>query len=153
MRHHEFGDGRILLRLDPGEEVIGSLAAFAAREQITAGYVTGLGSVERLVLGFLDPQVGEYVKRTFEEPMEVAQLTGSISMDGDRPFVHAHAVVAPRELLAYAGHVHEARVGAVMELFVTRLPGRLERRVLPDQPFLALFLPGEAPPEEESASR
>ena len=67
--------------------------------------------------------------------------------------IHAHAVVAPRELLAYAGHVHSARVGVVMELFVTKLPGRLDRHPVPDLPFKALFLPGEEPPEEDASSR
>jgi predicted DNA-binding protein with PD1-like motif len=153
MRHHDFGDGRYVIRLDPGEDLLGQLHAFAAEMDIQAGHVTGLGSVDKLTLGFLDPEVNEYKKRTFEEPMEVAQLTASISIDGDRPMVHAHIVVAPRELLAYAGHVHSARVGAVMELFVTKLPGRLERHVVPDLPFLGLFLPGETPPAEDDASR
>ncbi len=67
--------------------------------------------------------------------------------------VHAHAVVGPREMLAYAGHVHAARVGVVLEAFVTALPGRLERHPLPGQPFLGLFLPGEEPPAEDAAPR
>lgn len=147
MRHHHFGDGRYALRLDPGEELIASLAAFAQAEEIEAGYVTGLGSVERVTLGFFDIETSEYVRRRFDEPLEVAQLTGTFSREGDKPFVHVHAVVAPRELLAYGGHVHSATVGLVMELFVTRLPGRLDRFPLPGKPILALCLPGEPPPE------
>lgn len=153
MRHHPFGDGRYVVRLDPGEDLLGQLQGFASEEEITAGHVTGLGSVDRITLGFLDPEAKEYVKRTFEEPMEVAQLTASISTDGDKPVVHAHAVVAPRELLAYAGHVHAARVGAVMELFVTRFDAVLRRLPVPDQPFLGLFLPGEEPPAEDAGAR
>ncbi len=153
MRHHHFGDGRYVVRLDSGEDLLGQLLSFAAGENITAGHVTGLGSIDKITLGFLDPEAKEYVRRTFEEPMEVAQITASISTDGDKPVIHAHAVVAPRELLAYAGHVHYARVGAVMELFVTRFEARLRRLPLPDQPFLGLFLPGEEPPSEDAASR
>jgi len=146
MRHHDFGDGRWVVRLDPGEDVLPCLAAFAAAAGVTAGYATAIGSVDRLTLGFLDPETRAYLKRTFEEPMEVASLTASFSMDGDQPLVHAHAVVGPRELIAYAGHLHAARVGAVLEVYVTALPGRLGRAAVPDQPFLALLLPGEAPP-------
>ena len=111
MRHHDFGDGRYVIRLDPGEDLLGQLGSFASEMEIEAGHVTGIGSVDKLTLGFLDPEAKEYEKRTFDEPMEVAQLTASISTDGDRPMIHAHVVVAPRELLAYAGHVHSARVG------------------------------------------
>ncbi len=150
MRYHHFGDGRFVLRLDPGDEVIHSLAEFADQEGIDAGHVTGLGSVEKITLGFLDPEAQEYVRRRFEEPMEVAQLTGTISVEGDRHFVHLHAVVAPRELLAYGGHVHDATVGAVMELFVTRFAGALLRLPVEGQPFPSLFLPGEAPPGEDA---
>ena len=152
MRHHHFGDGRYVVRLDPGEDLLGQLQSFAAEEQITAGHVTGLGSIDKITLGFLDPEAKEYVRRTFDEPMEVAQLTGTISTDDDKPMIHAHAVVAPRELLAYAGHVHAARVGVVMELIVTSFPGRLSRHPIPDQPFLGLFLPGEEPPKGDAAS-
>ena len=153
MRHHHFGDGRYVLRLDPGEDLLGQIQTFAAEQGITAGHITGLGSVDRITLGFLDPEEKEYLKRVFEEPMEVAQFTATISTDGDKPMIHAHAVVAPRELLAYAGHVHTARVGVVMELIVTSFPATLRRLPVTGQPFLGLFLPGEAPPEEDAAPR
>ena len=151
MRYHDFGDRRYVLRLDPGDDLLPSLTAFAEQEGIEAGHVSGLGAVERITLGFLDPETKEYVKRRFEEAMEVATLTGTISREGDRPFVHLHAVVAPRELLAYGGHVHAASVGAVLELVITELPGRLERVPVPGQPFPGLLLPGESPPGEDAA--
>jgi predicted DNA-binding protein with PD1-like motif len=146
MRHHHFGQGRYVLRLEPGEEVVGSLRTFAQEVGIEAGFVTGLGSVDMVVLGFLDKEGSEYVRRRFEERMEVGSLTGSFSMEGDRPYVHVHMVVSPQEMLAYTGHVHEARVAALLELFVTALPGRLDRVEVPGQPFPALRLPGEVPP-------
>ena len=151
MRYHHFGDGRFVLRLDPGDDLISSLAEMADAEDIHAGHITGLGSVEKITLGFLDPEAQEYVRRRFEEPMEVAQMTGTISVEGDRHFVHLHAVVAPRELLAYGGHVHDATVGVVMELFVTSLPGTLARLPVEGQPFPGLFLPGETPPGDKAA--
>lgn len=150
MRYHHFGDGRYVLRLEPGDDVIASLAQLADDEGIDAGLITGIGSVDRITLGFLDPEAQEYVRRRFEEPMEVAQMTGTISQEADRHFVHLHAVVAPRELLAYGGHVHEAIVGVVMELFVTSLPGTLSRLPVEGQPFPGLFLPGETPPGAEA---
>ena len=141
MRYHHFGDGRFVLRLDAGDDLIASLAELADQEGIDAGLVTGLGSVERITLGWLDPEAGEYVRRRFEEPMEVAQLTGTISLEPDRHFIHLHAVVAPREMLAYGGHVHDATVGAVMEIFVTRFQGSLVRAPVEGQPYPGLFLP------------
>lgn len=160
MRHYRFPSGadesgggapgplgHYVLRLDPGEELIQSLAQFALEQKVEAGYAVGLGSFDQVLLGYLDPETNEYVRRRFDERLEVAHMTGTFSMEGDRPHVHVHAVVAPRELLAYAGHVHEATVGAVMELFLTRFPGRLDRLPVAGQAFPGLFLPGEPPPD------
>jgi uncharacterized protein len=156
MRHHDFGGGRFVLRLDAGDDVLVAIRDFAKKLGITAGVITGLGSVDVITLGYLDPADNAYSKRRFEERMEVASLTGSLSMDGETPHVHLHAVVSPREFLAYAGHVHDAKVGAVLEVFVTTLTGRLERVAIEGQPFPALLLPGEPKPkpakkEKESA--
>jgi predicted DNA-binding protein with PD1-like motif len=148
MQYHPLGDGHYAMRLDPGDEIIACLRQFAGEESVEAGYVTGLGSTSLAVLSWLDPETGEYARRRFEEPMEVATLSGtfSVSAEDGRPFVHLHAVMAPRELLAYAGHVHEARTGVVMELFIFTFKQRLERHSLPDKPFPWLLMPSEPRP-------
>jgi predicted DNA-binding protein with PD1-like motif len=152
MRYHQFGEGRFVVRLGPGEELVASLVELAKAEDIQAGYVTGIGSTSKVTLGFLDPEAGEYLDRVFDEPMEIAQLTGTFSQHEERPVVHVHGVVAPRELLAYAGHIQSATVGVVAELIVTKLPGRLDRQEVEGQPFLGLLLPGESPPAGDEAA-
>ena len=155
MQYHALEDGRYVLRLDPGEEVMTSLRHFAAEEKVVAGLIMGLGSTSHVTLGFLDPETNEYVKRKFDEHMEVGNLTGTVSVAADdgRPFVHLHGVFGPRELIAYTGHVHEARVGAVMEIFINTYTERLERLSVPDKPFPWLFLPGEPRPEGGDAGQ
>lgn len=151
MRYHHFGSGRYVLRLDPGEEVVTQVAAFAQERGITAGWVSGIGSLDHAVLGFLDPEENVYFKRTFDERMEIGSLNGNVGVEGDKPFVHIHAVLSPRELLAYAGHLHEGKVGVVAEIIVTAMHGRLVRAVDPASGFARLVLPGENPanPAEE----
>ncbi len=148
MKYHRIGEGRYFMRMDPGEEAIGCLRQFVSEEKVTAGFITGLGSVSTAVLSFLDPETNEYVKRKFDEPMEVGNLTGTISVarEDGRPFIHLHAVLAPRELIAYSGHVHELRVGAVMEVILHTYDVKLERVSIPDKAFPWLLLPGEEEP-------
>jgi len=143
MRYHHFGSGRYVLRLDPGEEVVSSITAFAVEAQVTAGWVTAIGSLDHAVLGFLDPKEKEYIKRTFDERLEVGQLTGNIGVEGHEPFCHLHVVVAPREFLAYSGHLHEAKVGVVVEVLVIALEGELSRVVDPESGFSRIVMPGE----------
>lgn len=147
MRYHQFGSDRYILRLDPGEEVVASLVAFAEEAGIQGGWISGIGSLDRAVLGFLDPRERVYLKRTFDERMEIGHLGGNVGVTADgHPFVHAHAVLSPRELLAYTGHLHEARVGVVVEILVTALGGPLARVVDPATGFARLLLPGESEP-------
>jgi hypothetical protein len=150
MNHQDLGSGRYLIRLDPGEEVVASLVAFAERHRVTAGWVTGIGSLDQAILGFLDPKESVYLKRTFDERLEIGSLTGNIGLSEGQPFAHVHTVLAPRELLAYTGHLHEGRVGVVVELLVHRLEGVLERRVDPATGFARLVLPGDPPPPQAS---
>lgn len=154
MRYHALGGERYVLRLDPGDELVASLRTFASETEITAGFITGIGSTAQAVMSWLDPESGEYLKRKFDEPMEVGNLTGTISVaeEDGRPFVHLHAVLAPRELIAYSGHLHEARTGAVMEIFVWSFDAKLERASAPDKAFPWLFLPDEPRPDESDAS-
>jgi hypothetical protein len=146
MRHHAFGNGQHVLRLDPGEDLVAVLRRVVEEQGIQAGTISGLGSVDEVTLGYLDPEANEYLKRRFAERMEVAALSGSVSMEEERPHVHLHAVVSPREFLAYAGHVHEARVGAALEVFIHAFPGRLRRVAVEGQPFPRMLLPDEPLP-------
>jgi predicted DNA-binding protein with PD1-like motif len=153
MQHHALGDGRHVLRLDAGEELLGALRQFAEAQGVTAGLITGLGSVDAITLAFLDPTTNDYAKRRFEERMEVASLTGSLSMEEDRAHVHLHAVVSPQEFLAYAGHVVEAKVGATLEVYVSALPVKLRRVQVEGEPFPRLLLPGEPVPTAPAAAK
>jgi hypothetical protein len=144
MKYHHFGSGRYVIRLDPGEDVVASLEAFAAERKVHAAWVNGIGSLDSVVLGFLDPKEKVYIKRTFDERMEIGSLTGNVGVADGKAFVHAHAVVSPRELLAYAGHLHEGRVGVVVEIFLVAMQGALVRAVDPATGFARLILPGEA---------
>ncbi len=151
MRYHHFGNGRYVLRLDPGEEIVASLTAFAQERTVHAAWVNGLGSVDSAVLGFLDPEEKVYLRRTFSERMEIGHLTGNIGVADGKPSVHLHAVLSPRELLAYSGHLHEGRVGVVVEAFVVTMQGAIVRSMDPALGFARMVLPGEveaSPPSE-----
>jgi predicted DNA-binding protein with PD1-like motif len=105
-----------------------------------------------VVLGFLDPEEKVYLKRTFDERMEVGGMNGNVGVTDGKPFVHLHASVSPRELLTYTGHVHEAKVGVVVEAFVIAWPGRLDRALDPKHGFLRWFFPGEPLPKSDGGA-
>lgn len=119
--------GVIALRLVKGEEVVASLATVAARENITAACVSGIGAVGRATIGVLRTSDKRYVKRELEEDMEIASLAGNISVGADgKPYLHLHVVLGGIENV-YAGHLNEAYVSATAEIFVNVFAGSVGR--------------------------
>ena len=109
----------IALRLVKGEEITAALAALAAKENISAASVSGIGAAGRATIGVLRTSDKQYIKRELCEDMEIASLTGNISVGANgKPYLHLHVVLGGIENV-YAGHLNEAYVSATAEIFVT----------------------------------
>lgn len=107
-----------LLRLDPGTEIVGALAAFAAGHKLGSASVAGLGAVSACELGYFDRAAQTYLRRQFREELEIASLTGNLAQVDGKPFWHCHAVMSDREFRCVGGHVFSAVVGASAELTI-----------------------------------
>ena len=51
---------RLLVRLDPNDEIVSSLAEVAQKEKIELAMVQGLGAVKRVVMGVYNVTTQEY---------------------------------------------------------------------------------------------
>ncbi|MGI6153868.1 MAG: PPC domain-containing DNA-binding protein [Christensenellaceae bacterium] len=126
MEYKKF-DTTWVIRLDPGDEIVSSLKAFAEKEHVFLASVSGLGAVNRAVLGLFDPQTKVYTKNTVEKNMEIVSLVGTVStMDGET-YLHLHMSVADAQAGVYGGHLNEAHVSATAELTVTEIAGKADR--------------------------
>jgi predicted DNA-binding protein with PD1-like motif len=121
--------GTFVVVLETGEEVMESLASFAAEEGLEAARITGIGAFSRATLGFYERERKDYERYTVDEDVEVLSLIGNITRYEDAPRVHLHAALSRREGSAFGGHLFEGRVGATLELFAFQIPGGLERRM------------------------
>ena len=121
MRWRKAGEAYIT-RLEKGEEVLSTLAEFVREQKIQGGSIQGLGAVKNLELGLYDPHRQEYLKRTFEEDMELGNLTGNISLFEGDPVLHCHATAAAADLQAYTGHLFSATVAVTVECIITPFP-------------------------------
>jgi uncharacterized protein len=133
------------LRLDPGEEIVTSLAAFAQTEGVRAGMISGIGAVGEVELGFFVRSSGTYVRRTFEGEHEIGSLTGNFSELDGRPFPHCHILIAREDFVGWTGHLFRGTVTVTCEIQVVTDPGTL-RRVRGSAGFNPLELdPGRSP--------
>jgi len=119
--------GRIILRFDPGEEVIAKLQDFCVSENIRGAWISGLGSSRETILSFYNLENRMCEDRTFSERLEVVNLTGNISRLGERPVVHLHGTVADSNFVVKGGHVKKLIVSATCEISLVNIPRGIER--------------------------
>lgn len=120
---------RHLLRLDRGEEVLGSLVDFAAREKLPGAALAGVGAVEQTELGYFDLRRREYLRRVFAGEMELLSLSGNITWWSGEPVVHAHVVLGGPDYTTVGGHLFRATIAVTAEIVVTTLDAPLERDI------------------------
>lgn len=132
------------LRLDPGEEVIESLTAFAGRQGLYAGLISGLGAVDDVELGFFSTRTRSYTRRRFEGDHEIGSLTGNLSKLDGQPFVHCHMVLSGADYAAWTGHVFKAVVSVTAEIQILTDPAEWSRLRQPARGFNPLVW-GETP--------
>jgi uncharacterized protein len=106
------------VRLDPGDDLLGSLIEVVRREQITAAAISGIGTVRKTTLGYFDVQRREYLKRELPEVLELVSLQGNLTWVDREPFIHAHVVVSGPDFLAHAGHLFQAEIAVTGEFFL-----------------------------------
>lgn len=130
------------LKLDPGEEIIATLTAFATDLGVRAGQISGLGAVGDAELGYFIRESREYIHRRFEGEYEIGALTGNFSELDGKPLPHCHAVIGGRDFAAFTGHLFRGVVSVTCEIQVITDPGVLRRVRREDLGFNPLALGG-----------
>lgn len=114
---------RYILRLVQGEDVLETLNAFCRENNILLGRITALGGMENVTLGLLRKSDKQFVKRTFDEGLEVASLFGTITEQDGAPYLHVHVTVCDANMQAYGGHFFGGTVFPTLEVIVEAFEG------------------------------
>lgn len=138
MEYRKFDDTYVI-RMDRGEEIVTSLTDFCRKEAVELGSVQALGAADRVVVGLYDVGTHEYHKRTFEEPMEITSLVGSISTKEGAPYLHLHINLCRADMSVIGGHLNECRISATCEMIVRQINGCVERKLDEDVTGLNLY--------------
>lgn len=107
-------DDRIVVRLDPGEEVLESLERLRETHNIENGFVMGIGAVDRVVLGHYDVDEQDYAEEEFSGQFEVTGFLGNIGPDK----IHTHIQVGTESFDSLGGHCSGATVSGTFEVIV-----------------------------------
>lgn len=108
------------INLVKGDEIISGLMEFAEKNHIKNGHFSGLGAVNKATFRWSDPVNKTNKKTEIDEEAELVSISGSIGTDKDGNVgVHAHSVVALGDGTTRGGHLMNARVSIIAEIFVT----------------------------------
>lgn len=112
-----------IFRLPKGKDLLESLVDFCHDNQVKCGIVNVLGAVENATVGVYDQTKKKYDKKVITEQMEILNLTGNISIQDNRPCVHAHATFVNKEYQLTGGHLLPGTKIFVAEAYIQELVG------------------------------
>lgn len=107
----------IMMKVEFGEDVKDCLNSALERFQISSGEITwGLGKIRNLEIGYHDGK--EYVRKTFDEGLEIVSFHGSIA--SVEPRFHIHCAGAGPDHSVVGGHFFSGIAEPLMEIRITR---------------------------------
>lgn len=119
---------RIVLSIEPGEELVGEIEKFCQEQDYRAAKVVGvIGAVSSVELAWYDLPAKEYKTKSFNDDLEIASAMGSVSEYDEKLVVHLHGVFSDRDYQTLGGHIKSAVISAAGEVTLIKLEGELKR--------------------------
>lgn len=106
----------------PGDDPYAGLTKFAEDHHIRSAHFTAIGGFHDARLAWFDEQKKMFRVIPIDQQVEVAALIGDIALLDGKPSVHMHCVVALPNGETRGGHILEAHVSPLLEVFLTADP-------------------------------
>jgi predicted DNA-binding protein with PD1-like motif len=126
MNYKRFGN-KVIVRIDRGEEIVGTLKQICKDLDIKLGTITGIGAVNKATIGLYDVETKKYRSTELTGDHEIAPLFGNISTMNGKIYLHIHANFANVEHKSFGGHLNSAIVSATFEGFIDIIDDKVER--------------------------
>ncbi|NHJ40821.1 MAG: DUF296 domain-containing protein [Asgard group archaeon] len=108
-----------LIRLEKGEELLSSIITYIKNNNILAGFITGIGALEKGTFGYFDVENKEYLHTSFKN-VELLACNGNIARNKDtnEPVAHIHIVISEKNGKSSGGHLIEGIVSVTAEIYI-----------------------------------
>jgi predicted DNA-binding protein with PD1-like motif len=125
---YTFDNPTYLVRLDRGDSLSEAMESFIEQTGVRGAWITGLGGVLEVTLGFFELEAKQYSWKKFDKPLEIAAFQGNIAVDEwDKPIYHFHGVFGDADFQTVGGHVKDLVAGGTVELTVVPFTQRVQR--------------------------
>lgn len=118
----------ILICLEAGDEVINSITQIAIKENIRFASLTGIGTADKVEMGFFELKNKDYRKNSLEGEYELTSLLGNIALKDGKQFVHIHVNISDENYNVYGGHLFSANVLATAEIVLNVIDIDIDRK-------------------------
>lgn len=101
-----------------GDELMSGMTDFAEKNHLKLSEVRGLGGISSAVVSAYDPQKGAFKRFNIDQKGELVSLQGEITVQDGKPQFHAHVVFVLVDGTVHGGHLVEAHINPIANLFV-----------------------------------
>tara|TARA_Y100001970_G_scaffold267590_1_gene357779 strand:+ start:723 stop:1160 length:438 start_codon:yes stop_codon:yes gene_type:complete len=128
MNYQLLNKEKALLSLSKDEYINKSIKDLFEAESLGFGWVSGIGAVYNIEIGYYDLKKKEYFKRKYPHEHELVSLTANVSFFESNYFVHTHVVVSDEECNSFGGHLFDAQIAVTGEFKIDLIDCRVERK-------------------------
>lgn len=114
-----------------GDDPYAGLTEFAQKYRIQSAHFTAIGDFRDVRLAWFDTQKKMFRVNPVNQRAEVGSLVGDIALLNGKPSVHMHCVVALPDGTTRGGHILDAHVDPLLEVFLTADPTPLVKKYDP----------------------
>ena len=127
MEFNKFGN-KYIIRLDKGEEIVETLKQFCREQNITLGWINGIGAVNKAKIGLYKVDEKQYYSVELSGNHEITSLFGNISTMNGEVYLHLHINLSDAEYKTHGGHLNYAVISATGEIMIDVIDGTVERQ-------------------------
>ena len=128
------------IKLDKGEEIISTITTFANELCLKSGFLTGIGALRDLEIGYFDMKKAKYDIKKMDGEYELLSLMGNLGVVDGKVNPHLHVVLGDDKFQCYGGHLLKGYIAITCELVLAATDMRLER-IYDDETKLKLLTP------------
>jgi len=126
-------------KLRYGADLLEEITEICKEKNIRLGRIEAIGAVQKACIGFYHQSDRSYQFHTIDQPLEITNLTGNISIKDGGPFVHAHITLADATGQAYGGHLAPGTIVFACEWIIEAYDGTVFERRFDDETGLPLW--------------
>jgi len=119
MQYKQINDD-YFIHIEKNEKVMKTFTEICMKNNISNAKISGIGAVKNTEIGAYDTLKKEYIKKKFNDILELVSFEGNITLNNGTPFPHAHVVLSDHSMNTFGGHLFETTIAAVGEFFLKK---------------------------------